>query len=91
MVIRLDPELEKILAVVYKAEKESPDQTFHVTGPEQLKNLGLDPDARARYQKFNFLQEQGFLIDVGYSESVSFYHVQLTELGRRYCEQHQLA
>jgi len=90
MQIKLDPELEKILAAVYKGQRESRDQTFHVTGPDQLRSLGIDPDSRIRHQQFKFLDEQGFLIDATEGSNVTFYDVQLTRQGEMYCEQHQL-
>ena len=89
--IRLHPDLEKILVVIYKVGGERHDQTLQISGPEHIKSLGLDIDSAIRVQKFRFLEEQGFITEVGAGEkSVRFYSVRLTQEGRSYCEKYGL-
>lgn len=90
MIRRLQPDLEKILVIIYHEEKASHDDTFHLTGPAHMEKLGIDTDSQTRVKKFRVLDEQGFLIDVGGGVNVIYYNVRLTEQGRRYCELYEL-
>lgn len=87
---RLAPELEHILAVIYRAEQESPTQTLYLTGPEHMKNLGLDPDTRIHVQRCRILANKKLIKDETQAANVIYRHLRLTGLGRRYCEIHNL-
>jgi nucleoside phosphorylase len=87
---KLDPEYENILKVAYSAEKSSPDKALHLTGPDHMKTLGIEPDSRIRVQQFRYLDNEGYIEDVGIGSNVIYYTICLTEKGREYCKKYNL-
>jgi hypothetical protein len=87
---RLSHEQEHILALIYRAEQESPDQTLHLTGSEHMKSLGLDPDPATHVERCRLLERRQLIIDETSATNVICRHLRLTDLGWQYCETYGL-
>ncbi len=90
MTDKLDPEYENILKIAYLAEKSSLDKVLHLTGPDHMKTLGIESDSRIRVQQFRYLDNEGYIKDVGIGSNVIYCTIRLTEKGREYCKKYNL-
>lgn len=89
MIIRLEPDEEEILRLVYRAGKLLLRGILSITNPKQMEVIGKKRYENIPVPIFRTLEKDGYIKEIE-SGNMRYGSVYITQKGRDYCEDHKL-